>query len=326
MVTARKDGSDGAHRDNQGRSHVTETRPSLTREMLPAAPATPDRLPPMLFLAALFHAVVILGITFEAVPLGSSEATTLEVTIVADSNQHVEPSDDADYLAQANQRGGGNTAEEVRPGARPRSAEARPFPEDIPGETAMESAPGETDPRTTVVSRSPSDRRDFAPADTSPAPGAAETTVQAAPSSDPRSLPLPVEEQANLLIHDDDPRHLMISADTRESRIVGYLDRWKRKVERFGTLNFPEQARTRGMQGSPVLEVAIDADGELTDIVVRRSSGHRLLDQAALNILRRAAPFDPFPDDLRKDYDELRFAYQWQFSQDASRPRIATRQ
>jgi protein TonB len=73
-----------------------------------------------------------------------------------------------------------------------------------------------------------------------------------------------------------------------------------------------------------VLEVAIDADGELTDIVVRRSSGHGLLDQAALNILRRAAPFDPFPDELREDYDELRFAYQWQFDRDGSRPRIAT--
>ncbi|HZX23079.1 MAG TPA: TonB family protein [Woeseiaceae bacterium] len=305
---------------------MAETRPSLTKDMLPAVPATPDRLPPMLFLAALFHAVVILGVTFEAVPAGSSEATTLEVTIVADSNQHVDASDDADYLAQANQRGGGNTTEHVRPGARPRSAEARPFPEEIPGETPVESAPGETDPRTTVVSRSPSDRRDYAPEDTSPAPSAQQTTVQAAPPSDPRSLPLPVEEQANLLIHDDDPRHLVISADTRESRIAGYLDRWKRKVERVGTLNFPEQARTRGMEGSPVLEVAIDADGELTDIVVRRSSGHGLLDQAALNILRRAAPFDPFPEDLRKDYDELRFAYQWQFNQDGARPRIATRQ
>src|SRR6056297_1810296 len=83
--------------------------------MLPAVPATPDRLPPMLFLAALFHAVLILGITFEAVPLGGNEATTLEVTIVADSNQHIEPSDDADYIAQANQRGSGNTTEQVRP-------------------------------------------------------------------------------------------------------------------------------------------------------------------------------------------------------------------
>ena len=293
--------------------------------MLPAVPATPDRLPPMLFLAALFHVVVILGITFEAVPAGSSEATTLEVTIVADSNQHIEPDEDADYLAQANQRGGGNTSEQVRPGARPRAVEARPFPEELPGETPVEAAPGETDPRTTLVSRSASDRQDFSPADTSPAPSPQETTVQAAPTADPRSLPLPVEEQANLLIHDDDPRHLVISADTRESRIAGYLDRWKRKVERVGTLNFPEQARTRGMTGNPVLEVAIDADGELTDIVVRRSSGHSLLDQAALNILRRAAPFDPFPEELRKDYDELRFAYQWQFDRDGSRPRIATR-
>jgi protein TonB len=62
-----------------------------------------------------------------------------------------------------------------------------------------------------------------------------------------------------------------------------------------------------------VLEVAIRADGSLGQIIVRRSSGRKELDQAALSILRLASPFDPFPSDLRKKYDELRFAYEWQF-------------
>lgn len=303
-----------------------EIRPGLTRDMLPAVVATPDRLPPMLFLAALFHAVVILGVTFEAGLDAAGEATTLEVTIVADSNQHVEASEDADYLAQANQRGGGNTTEQVRPGARPRSAEALPFAEEMPGEAPRETAPGRSDPDPLLVSRSPSEQTDYAPRDVTPEPAETERRVATAPPSTTESLPLPVEDEATLLIHDDDPRRLVISADTRESRIAAYLDRWKRKVERIGTLHFPEQARTRSMTGSPVLEVAIGADGELTDIVVRRSSGHGLLDQAALGILRRAAPFDPFPEDLRRDYDELRFAYQWQFSQGGEGPRIATRQ
>ncbi len=290
-----------------------------------AARTVPDRLPPMLFLAALFHAVVILGVTFEAAPSAGSDATTLEVTIVADSNQHLEASDDADYLAQANQRGGGNTAEQVRPGALPRSDDAIPFPEEMDGESPVEIAPGEVDPRTLVVSRSASDHSDYSPDDVSPAPAETRQRVRTAREHASESLPLPIEDQANLLIHDDDPRHLVISADTRESRIAGYLDRWKRKVEQVGTLHFPELARSRSLSGSPVLEVAIAADGALTDIVVRRSSGHGLLDQAALGILRRAAPFDPFPDELRKDYDELRFAYQWQFTRGDTGPRIANR-
>ena len=62
-----------------------------------------------------------------------------------------------------------------------------------------------------------------------------------------------------------------------------------------------------------MLEVSIRADGQLGDVVIRRSSGRKDIDQAALSILRLASPFDPFPQDLRKRYDELRFAYEWQF-------------
>ncbi|MEJ2601907.1 MAG: TonB family protein [Gammaproteobacteria bacterium] len=296
-----------------------------TRGGTTAARTAPDRLPSMLFFAALFHAVVILGVTFEGVPTIGSDATTLEVTIVADSNQHLETNEEADYLAQANQRGGGNTTEQVRPGALPRSEDARPFPEQMAGDAPVETAPGEVDPRTLLVTRNLSDRKDYSPEDVSPEPHDTTTRVETARESTSESLPLPIEDQANLLIHDDDPRHLVISADTRESRIAGYLDRWKRKVEQVGTLNFPEKARSRSLTGSPVLEVAIAADGELSDIVVRRSSGHSVLDQAALGILRRAAPFDPFPEELRKDYDELRFAYQWQFTRGDTAQRVANR-
>jgi protein TonB len=65
--------------------------------------------------------------------------------------------------------------------------------------------------------------------------------------------------------------------------------------------------------GRPTLEVIIGADGRLDDIVVRRSSGDKALDQAALRILRLAAPFAPLPDVIRADYDVLRFAYEWDF-------------
>ena len=102
-------------------------------------------------------------------------------------------------------------------------------------------------------------------------------------------------------------------ADTRESAIAAYLDGWKRRIERVGTLNFPNEARRRHMSGNPVLEVAIRADGSLENVVVRRSSGHRELDGAAMDIVRLAAPFDPFSTALRERYPVLRFAYEWQF-------------
>ena len=110
------------------------------------------------------------------------------------------------------------------------------------------------------------------------------------------------------------PRELVISANTRESRIASYLDSWKRKVERVGTINFPDEIRQLDVTGNPTLEVAISSDGSLEAVVVLSSSGERRLDQAAMDILRLAAPFDPFPEFLTDDYDVLRFAYEWRFS------------
>jgi protein TonB len=73
-----------------------------------------------------------------------------------------------------------------------------------------------------------------------------------------------------------------------------------------------------------VLEVAIAANGELKEVVVRNSSGHRNLDQAAMEILRIAAPFEPFPQPLRADYDVLRFAYEWHFGRGDGRGRLTS--
>lgn len=122
------------------------------------------------------------------------------------------------------------------------------------------------------------------------------------------------EPDAETLISDANPRELMISANTREARIAAYLNSWKNKVESIGTLNYPTIARGTATASFPTLEVAIRSDGGLREVVLRRSSGESRLDQAAMNILRDAAPFDPFPDFLRSEYDVLRFAYEWRFT------------
>jgi protein TonB len=138
-------------------------------------------------------------------------------------------------------------------------------------------------------------------------------------------MPLPREDVADAAIHDANPRELITSVNTRESRIAPYLDRWKRKIETIGVKYFPEQGLIDGVTGSPTLEVTINASGQLEDVVVRKSSGSRTLDQAALEILHRAAPFDPFPEAVRLDYDSLRFAYKWQFSRISVQSEIAVR-
>ena len=105
-----------------------------------------------------------------------------------------------------------------------------------------------------------------------------------------------------------------VSPDTRRSLLAPYLDGWRRKVERLGTLNYPTVAREQASRTRwPVLEVEITANGYLKSARIRRSSGDPRLDDAALHILKLASPFDPFPSDMAKVFPELGFAYEWRF-------------
>jgi protein TonB len=88
----------------------------------------------------------------------------------------------------------------------------------------------------------------------------------------------------------------VISARTREHKYAAYMEAWRRKVERIGNLNFPEEARKAGLTGELLLDVALNADGTVRDITVLRSSGSKVLDQAATRIVHLVAPYAPFPE------------------------------
>jgi protein TonB len=274
----------------------------------------PDRLPPMLFLAALIHGILIIGITFNAVLDGeASESISLEVTIVADPENQIERPEKAEYLAQASQQGGGNTQEQVRPSAPLRSEVPIDNIGDEIGDSLTESSLFKDTADQLLATRAEQDRSIADKPRNDPATD--ESNAIFLESGVVQTLPLPNEDKANLLIHDQDLRELVTSVDTKESNIAGYLQTWKTKIETIGVKYFPEKGAMQGMTGSPTLEVTISASGQLAEVVVRNSSGSRIIDQAALNILRRAAPFDPFPEAIRVDYDQLRFAYKWQFNE-----------
>ena len=274
----------------------------------------PDRLPPMLFLAALIHGILIIGITFNAALGGeSSDAISLEVTIIADPDQHIDRPEKAEYLAQASQQGGGNTLQQVRPSA--------PLQSQLPidnigaesGDSLTESTSLQDIADQVLTTRTEQDRS--VADDPRDHPSADDSSAIFLESGVAQTLPLPREDKANLLIHDQNLRQLVTSVDTKESNIAGYLQRWKTKIETIGVKYFPEKGAIQGISGSPTLEVTISASGQLAEVFVRNSSGSKIVDQAALNILRRAAPFDPFPEAIRVDYDTLCFAYKWQFSE-----------
>jgi len=110
------------------------------------------------------------------------------------------------------------------------------------------------------------------------------------------------------------PRRKFIGARTQEYRFAQYIEDWRIKVERIGNLNYPDEARRRQIYGKLQLSVAIRADGSVESVEVNRSSGHRILDAAAMRIVRLTAPFSPLPPDIRKDTDILVITRTWTFT------------
>ncbi|MDJ0813156.1 MAG: TonB family protein [Woeseiaceae bacterium] len=286
-----------------------------TDEIQLVPPERPDRLPAMLFLAALIHGVLIIGVTFNPYLLDDfSDAISLEVTIVADPDQSIDRPDEAEYLAQTSQLGTGNTAEEVRPSAPLQSASPIDNPGEEDAEALQEAKAHESSADQLIATTSDQDLQVADDLREDPQPE--DATALALERGAEQTLPLPQDDESTMLIHDDDPRQLFISADTRESIVAAYLDNWKRRIEAVADEYIPELGDLPDATGSPTLEVSIEASGQLAEVVIRKSSGSRVLDKAALDILRRASPFDPFPPEVRADYDRLRFAYKWVFSAD----------
>ncbi len=289
-----------------------------------SAVASRDRLSSTLFLAALLHGVLILGVTFEAAaPNRNPEATSLDVVIVTrDYAKIAPPKNPAALLAGQNLVGRGNAALDARlrtaVSTTPVAALPGPDQDGVPGNAARRGTDMPTQPRLTAAAR---DQPGLRSGETG-TPQPALQRRQFAPDSD--STDILAVPDAITRIPDANPRELLVSASTREARIAGYLNSWKNKVERIGTLNFPGATELASIRTYPVLEVAIAANGELKEIVVRSSSGYPNLDQAAMEILRIAAPFDPFPKVLRDDYDVLRFAYEWHFGSQTGTGRIRT--
>lgn len=288
------------------------------------AEAARDRLSSTAFLAALFHGVLILGITFSADSLDPEALTSsMEVVLVTSDYEDRAPPDTAVLLAQRNLSGAGNAP----PDATVRTAPGLALPADVLGPVQDGSnTPSRTGERSPVRNR---DAVLLARDSTSVAPD--EGQRDRAPEAQQSMLPstsnaidIVARFDETTVVPDSAARELLISANTREARIATYLSAWKNKVEQVGTLNFPFAASATANSRYPVLEVAIAADGRLREVIVRTSSGRRDLDQAAVDILRLASPFQPFPDGLRAEYDVLRFAYEWRFSEGAGAVRART--
>jgi periplasmic protein TonB len=112
------------------------------------------------------------------------------------------------------------------------------------------------------------------------------------------------------------PKKRHIGARAAEYRFARYVEDWRQKVEKVGNENYPAAARERKLYGSLVLTVGIKSDGRIESVEIDRASGHKILDAAALKIVERAAPYSPFPQDIRRDTDILYITRTWSFTRE----------
>ena len=271
-----------------------------------------DRLLTTLFLAGVLHAIVILGITFTASADSGDGAPGLQVLLVSDELPESNANDNATYLAQRTQVGSGNTTKIVAPRNRASSVplpgqEGTPDGRDL-GPAGRSS--GSRDENMLTTTSWQTNVRYLADAGDTGESRKTPALIKEQPSDHPG----PEDETGPEQLTGPKRDELWITPDTRAATLAPYLDAWRRKVERVGTLNYPTAARARNVTASPVLEVAINATGVLEKAVIRTSSGYPDLDAAAIQILKLASPFDPFPPELSGEYRVLRFAYEWQFT------------
>ncbi|MEO6799780.1 MAG: TonB family protein [Rhodanobacter sp.] len=273
----------------------------------------PDPIGATLLFSLLLHGVLLLGITFHfAKP--TPNLPTLDVALVNVANQ--ETPDKADFLAQANNRGGGQGDHAVRPSQVFSGALPRPDPGIAAQPVADTTPPAQAPTPERLITTS--SRSDF-----SVSHDTAQTEVrpdQAKPTAAELQRQQTMAQLAAELRHKKielakRPNPKFLTASTREYAYAAYMRGWSDRVERVGNLNYPEEARQRGLHGDVLLTVVLNLDGSIKSIEVIQSSGHQLLDDAAERIVRLAAPFPPAPPS-NDHYDELNITRTWQFQPD----------
>lgn len=271
-----------------------------------------ERLSFTVFLAVAVHAVLILGVTF-TVNRTAKPAPTLNITLATHQSQR-EP-EKADFLAQYNQEASGTiadtkelTTQETSEVVAPNINEITPVPQQ----------------KTLVATVS---QQEFLTATTSDTAIDQPLDAEAAETQEFREAqledtPLLNPEIASLrakldLLQQEFARRprirRMTSVATRSSIDAEYLNRWTQKVELMGNQNFPKAALENQIFGSLRLSVIINSDGSVDKVEILMPSGHPILDQAALQIIRMAGPFDPFPPEIRQSADQLDIIRTWRF-------------
>ncbi|OGT91027.1 MAG: hypothetical protein A2514_09165 [Gammaproteobacteria bacterium RIFOXYD12_FULL_61_37] len=272
-----------------------------------------DKLALTLFMAMALHSLVILGVTFNFDDIASQAPDrTLEITVVRHPRKAETPAK-ADFLAQTSQQGGGTLDKAAVP--KTRIAPPATNPQEIPSHEQMGAgAPEPQAAKEKVISAQQAQKPVPKPKQERPsvanAASAADILAQLNQEIERQTAELDMKMEA----YAKRPRTKNISAATQEYKYAAYLQAWKQKVERIGTLNFPDEAKRQKLYGNLMLTVSLRPDGTILNIALNSSSGQKVLDDAAIRIVRLAAPYAPFPSNIAKEIDVLHITRTWRFT------------
>ena len=278
------------------------------------AASTGDRFSFTLFLAIALHGLAIFGIVFELSQPGES-APSVAVTLATHKSETAP--ENADFVAQSNQIGSG-TLEEAK---QITSDQLSPFNSEVIEQTQLFKETKTTDlldAKNQTITTTDSKRA------ISNKPTELESSEKK-DGQDSRDIHTPTQEIASLHAKLDKqkqqyakrPRErVLTSVSTKSANDATYLEAWARKVETVGNENFPKEAIQQKITGKLRLQSIIKWDGSLIKAEILESSGHRILDDAALQIIRRSAPFMSFPPEIRKNTDQLVIIRTWYFKID----------
>ena len=272
-----------------------------------------DRFSFTVFMATAIHAAVVLGVSF-GLQNKPAPPKTLEITLATYKSQ--EKPEEADYLAQFHQQGSGTEEEK----AKPQTDQQAEFQSNQINEVVLEeqeaAAPKKEQPQTAqIATRAEAEQKTPDKSENKkPTP---ETPEQPRPHRriDLRQEISSLEAQFSQQRQEYAKRpriKRLTAASTMQEPGAYYKETWRRKVERVGNMNYPSQARKEKLYGELRLMVAINRDGTLHNVELMESSGSTVLDDAAIRIVKLAAPYAPFGNDLR-DYDRVEIIRTWRF-------------
>ncbi|MEK6596254.1 MAG: energy transducer TonB [Pseudomonadota bacterium] len=294
-------------------THTYETTPTVSRSY--QHPQTNNRLSVAMGISLLLHLTLLFGVAFQfPQPNSDKIATSLEVVLVNNKTQ-TQPAK-TELLAQDNLDGGGNTDDDRRAKTPfPVLPKSKPLTDDRTTQQKIKQLELEAQELMTVLDNTQQIQQPSAQNNET------EKKLITMDAADLLQRSLDIARLSAQIDQDHDnyqkrPKRKFVGARTREYRFARYVEDWRIKVERIGNLNYPEAARKGKLYGNLQLTVSIRSDGSLESIEINRSSGEKILDEAAINIVKLSGQggFAPFPPNISEDTDILHITRTWVFA------------